>query len=114
MTQTAHTPGPWWIEPVGTIRNDADGNPRYDLPRIVRFGDGHSICKAHLIGGNDPDQALANARLIAAAPDLLEALEAMIEEWIDYATLNNLGDPGAKHNIKLARAAIAKAKGGVE
>ena len=52
-------------------------------------------------------QAEANARLIAAAPDLLEALEAIVasedpgwEEW-----------DGATSMFAVARAAIAKARG---
>lgn len=53
----------------------------------------------------------ANARLIAAAPDLLAALQAIVDENVDYMTINHLGDPEQQHNIKLARAAIAKATG---
>ena len=69
------TPGPWWVEPEGTIRNDADGNPRWDLPRVVRHGAaGQSICKTHLIGDKEPDPAIANARFIRAARDLVPAL----------------------------------------
>jgi hypothetical protein len=45
-----------------------------------------------------------------AAPDLLEALKGLVEEVCDYATINKLGDPEQKHNVKLARAAIAKAE----
>ena len=56
--------------------------------------------------------SFANARLIASAPDLLEALVALVDEYCDYQIINNLGDPENQHNIKLARAAIAKAKGG--
>ena len=53
----------------------------------------------------------ANAALIAAAPDLLLALKCMEEEISDYMRINNLGDPGEKHNIRIARAAIARAEG---
>lgn len=53
----------------------------------------------------------AAKRIRDAAPELLEALEAMVEEWVDYTTVNNLGDPYAKHNMKLAQAALAKARG---
>jgi hypothetical protein len=53
----------------------------------------------------------ANARLIAAAPALLEALQAMVDEQVEYMTINHLGDPEKQHNIKRARAAIALAQG---
>lgn len=63
--------------------------------------------------------AEANARLIAAAPDLLQALEAL-DRHIDFTVA--CGDGGADFDItdtsglngafELARAAIAKARGG--
>ena len=46
------------------------------------------------------------ARLRASNKQLRVALEAMTVEWVDYMTINNLGDPWAKHNMKLARAAL--------
>ena len=55
------------------------------------------------------ERAALNADLRASA--LLEALKALTEEVCDYARINNLGDPEAKHNVKLARAAIAFAEG---
>ena len=64
-TQATHTPGPWEIS-----KNEAGeldiceagaGNMLADLAK----------CK----------NAEANARLIAAAPDLLEALREMAEHW---------------------------------
>lgn len=58
------------------------------------------------------DEALANAKLFMSAPDLLLALKCMEEEMSDYMRINNLGDPGKKHNIRLARAAIERAMGG--
>jgi hypothetical protein len=64
-------------------------------------------CPNNMLGYSE--QWKADARIIAAAPDLLEALGALVEEVCDYATTNNLGDPEAKRNIKLARAALAKA-----
>lgn len=55
----------------------------------------------------------ADARLIAAAPDLLEALNGMLEA---YESLVNCGDCGywdveKDKEVIVARAAISKAKG---
>jgi hypothetical protein len=50
-------------------------------------------------------------RIKDAGPLLLAALKCLEEEMSDYMRINNLGDPGKKHNIRLARAAIAKATG---
>jgi hypothetical protein len=58
-----------------------------------------------------PD-AEANARLIAAAPDLLEALEAMAAGDIDVSGTALIYDASPAALLALARAAIAKAKGG--
>ncbi len=54
----------------------------------------------------DAAEARANAFLIAAAPQLYEALVALMPEgWGDDDTMDHM--PG----VKLARAAIAKARG---
>jgi len=50
------------------------------------------------IRGRTPEEMMANARLIAAAPELLEALEVLYEELSPRA-------------LRKAAAAIAKAKG---
>lgn len=50
---------------------------------------------------SDEQTELANARLVAAAPDLLEALEFVIR-----------GVPDTWEGVQKARAAIAKATGG--
>lgn len=50
-----------------------------------------------------------NAEIVAL--DLLEALQAMVAAEVEYMIINKLGDPEKQHNIKLARAAIAKALG---
>jgi hypothetical protein len=50
------------------------------------------------------EQLQANAKLIAAAPDLLAALEAMTYYFAEYEK-----DDSAKYGFKAARAAIAKA-----
>jgi hypothetical protein len=89
-----HTPGPW----TATSR-------RVTAPETEdRLG-----LDVHIYGGNGQDNA-ANARLIAAAPDLLEALKMGYADTMDYIQLNKLGAEN-NHWLVLARAAIAKATG---
>ena len=93
---TQHTPGPWY---VGTEFND-QGRHIYAAQK-VRHEDGDEWHP--LIACTDDDERLvdwqANARLIAAAPDLLEALQYAIKQVPELATV-----PGIS-------AAIAKATG---
>lgn len=62
----------------------------------------------------DPDGALAQChtagRLMAAAPDLLDALKMGVAETLDYIRINNLAGAEKNHWIVLAQAAIAKAE----
>lgn len=90
-----HTPGPWdygWeIQPNG-------------CPTVGHKG--LMVCMvAH--SAKDPDQketALANANLIAAAPDLLEALE----------NLENDAGQMPDHAWQMVKSAIRKAKGEIK
>ena len=100
MNTTKHTPGPWH-----THRDDT-------APLFPRF---YVTCKgirsiAIMTGGSDSslaDENEANARLIAAAPELLEALQKLQPIlWNDSAICRAYADVE-----KLVEAAIAKAKG---
>lgn len=51
-----------------------------------------------------------DAHLIAAAPDLLEALKGLLADIEDYQRVNNLGGESNHWQI-IARAAISKAEG---
>jgi hypothetical protein len=58
---------------------------------------------------HDPERRIANARLIAAAPELLVTLEGILQWW-EVTPCRPAGDePSA---IAEARAALANAKGG--
>jgi hypothetical protein len=85
------TPGPWSIEDAFDIIA-ADG---YNLV---------SVADASIDEGGRPSEDKANARLIAAAPEMLEALEFV-------ETMLILKDAKAPDTLKVVRAAIAKAKG---
>lgn len=91
------TPGPWVLgkQHKSRVEIGSKDHSWTDLARVVTImSDGHMSA-----------EGLANARLIAAAPDLLAALEAMIPEGWDDGAMDHM--PG----IKQARAAIAKARG---
>lgn len=88
-----HTPGPWnvlpWFAPGG-----AEITTVQALNRTVADCPG------------EDETAKANARLIAAAPDLLaalERLEAGVRLWISHGV--------SDEDMAAARAAIAKARG---
>ena len=83
-----HTPGPWEVVP------GLDDKARVFYVRTID-NDLHYIAQIGRFGENAP----ANARLIAAAPDLLAALETAVASGKSW------------HGISSARAAIAKAKG---
>lgn len=92
MTTQTHTPGPWTFDRLGggwgcIIRN---GAPAKDTFRIAELA--------------ESPQIEANARLIAAAPDLLAALQDLMEFW-DAGTPVH---PGAEV-VSQAREAISKA-----
>lgn len=74
------------------------------------FGDyrGAIICKMDYNSGvPTKKQALANARLIAAAPDMFEALKSIIDYW-NNSQKGSMNDH-IEHSLKLAEAAIKKA-----
>jgi len=98
----SYTPGPWhWWTPEQAAA--ADFGP-YNGPVVVTDeADQWIICE--VASGIEGDPEHANARLIAAAPDLLNALEQMV------ANAEVLERNLASFALVRARAAIARAKG---
>jgi len=91
-----HTPGPWTIDDTREYLDKAC--VRHNGIVVCSFLDRCGFAK----------EGKANARLIAAAPDLLEAckrLLAVVEQLTLDSPLISDGHTAAKH----ARAAIAKA-----
>ena len=122
MTTAKHTPGPWSFAPAVPgaqrcfyISGNHDANNReVDIGTVQG---GYYSCEA-------------NARLIAAAPDLLEALKVFSElciHWTEERQLPDntgllvvtspshlvLGADFTVHDLRRIRAAIAKAEGEV-
>jgi hypothetical protein len=97
-----HTLGPWSVSPVGRSVYGHRSEVSYDgSPYTPR------ICDC-IFGGKGDEQLAANAHLIAAAPELLEALEMIHRVMIQ----RNIGED-EREVADAAWAAIQKAKGGV-
>jgi hypothetical protein len=94
---TEHTPAPWEIfNDFGVMRIVKRKGSALEIAQIKVAGDGEE----------DFDEAEANAKLIAAAPELLEALIISL----DY----EMTEVEIAHWEQKARAAIAKATGNAE
>ena len=92
-----HTPGPWIIHPDGDLVT-AKFDPQYGSDGVAW------VIKR--------PEYKANARLIAAAPQLLEACKGLIA-YRDHNVLNFQLEK-ADDFIRMMRIAIAAAEGGVE
>lgn len=111
MADAKHTPGPWRLSPESERAEwiaDADAAHAIDADDPV---DGRLFEVAAVWGidrsDREDDRSLANARLIAAAPELLEAAQAA------WNCIGELSPTQARvETAQLLQAAIAKATGG--
>ncbi len=102
-TETAqHTPGPWKHN-VGTA-------PECYSWRITGNHDHESVCCCNGNVKLPGDRKAANARLIAAAPELLEALKRIMSYAHTGAHASDI-DTNEQPEFVNARAAISKAEG---
>lgn len=99
------TPGPWSHSPSRGTPGHGKEAQVFDAAgdALLYFRDGQTI-------GAEAD---ANARLIAAAPEMAEALEAWIEPWNGFDELNTMRrcDPATWKRIKATRALLARIRG---
>ena len=94
------TPGPWTFRRAITF---TDGGFDYGIDAIVK-GKKRYIAEAFEVVGNGVKvDALANARLIAAAPELLAALDELVAK--NYGQPRGVTVPA----LDRARAALARA-----
>lgn len=94
-----HTPGPWKATPYD------DASQPYEVSSETGY------FFATIGGGLSDGEAAANARLVAAAPDLLAACErmvAVVREWANEGFVVIAEDDP---DLVQALAAIAKARG---
>lgn len=106
MSEAMHTPGPWEVVEVWS----GPASERGLVYARIQGADGSvGFAGAYLSKQGKPDdECRANARLIAAAPELLEALEKL------SASANNPGVALAELRFtvkRITKAAIAKARG---
>lgn len=102
MSHTQHTPGPW----VVCMEDDGDAAVTIFAASQLRDGriaaDEWDDCIA--LAGLNHNESEANAHLMAAAPDLYEALDALVNEVSTYGSADG-------EIIIAASAALAKARG---
>lgn len=97
-----HTPGPWAVHPVSA--------------RVDAFSGGTPLPVCELLWPTDERseaETEANAHLIAAAPEMLDALDGLTP-ILEAAESNASGNPEwawVSKRINAARAAIGKARG---
>jgi hypothetical protein len=88
--KTLHTLSPWQVSPLGNVMKNS-----------------LKLASIEQMPSNNENERMANARLIAAAPDLLDALEACL----DYLLLDSMMEEDAAPEIEKGRSALRKAKG---
>ena len=115
MTESKHTPGPWHITGPSSGKGPSDDGGDY----AIRSCGNYIIAEAiHKVDHNTYEPAESNARLIAAAPEMLEALNWLVSEVRATMSLaeESMRESAGNTNIKClldrltqAEAAIAKA-----
>jgi hypothetical protein len=105
-----HSPGPWTYEGDHTHRQF---NIRMLGHLINTKDEAKHVCTVnnlprHVLQNRDPSIAEANARLIAAAPDMLALLSDLTTAW----DASRLGDGGHHAMIRRAHAIITRVEGG--
>jgi hypothetical protein len=98
MSNTKHTPGPWAVD--GAFGDYIVGDHSH--------AGMHGALQAPVANLRNCANIEANARLIAAAPDLLEALQALLRsQFVNVGSGRALNVSDS--DVAIARAALAKA-----
>ena len=110
-TQSHHTPGPWTVSEMFNVPVGPDDMPE-KAPSVWldREADGATGLKLGFCSHVRRERIMADARLIAAAPDLYEALRAL---WVSVAARIEAcpEDEWYDDELAAARAALAKVEG---
>lgn len=111
-----HTPGPWNIDPVEALV----ASTKISIQFVAMLGDENNDFGNTWDDPSMTDEVMANARLIAAAPEMREKIEAALKEWDILPrgrafTIAEITDWLTRYMAPAMdelRAAIAKAEGG--
>lgn len=112
---TTHTPGPWEVGYFTGITGPRTAPSAWWPSRVHRIpissrrGDYAEAVAWVLKSGDEDSSMLADARLIAAAPDLLEAPKSLLPIVADLDSMREAGEPETPELVA-AHAAIAKAE----
>jgi hypothetical protein len=101
MSKHAHTPGPW----------DYYDMAAYGIAICKGCIGGQNVGHAHMYVGLTAEETTANARLMAAAPDMLEALREARAAAAELCTEQHYKNRVLAVMARID-AAIAKAEGG--
>lgn len=108
MTNAKHTPGPWRVEENTTLiwgKCNPDDQSNWGMGYPIAECRITPISQIGWATGPSEDEGEANACLISASPDMLEALKGLLDSM-------EMENPLAhKTQVDAARLAIAKAEG---
>ena len=106
MSERKWTPGPWVVYDFpGTYWPGIDAK----LTSIITWGE---FEETNGVQGNSLEEAKANAQLIAAAPDLYEALEQARDTILELINARNSEAEGSDEDwVGGINAALSKARG---
>ena len=107
----SHTKGPWKTQELPSPVFGRDGSHVDNTVGVYSDNSARTICK---IGGLLDKNTNANARLITAAPELLEALEDaefIMRKLAIHPHDGPMFRDTLKRSVEMATAAIAKARG---
>lgn len=110
MSETKHTPGPWRVVAADDYEVHSNATPTKYPHRDKRDDLGRFVA---IIGNRAPDYGMADACLVAAAPELLAALKDILSADQEFRT--TLPHGAMKDKLTLACEAaievVAKAEG---
>lgn len=115
MSEFKGTPGPWQI----TRNQYSEYCSTENCELAIKGNDGEMNLVVAGVVSDCIDEHKANANLIAAAPDLLQTLQTLVDRIDYYASLPDRGEvniedwayTAGSDDMNAARAALAKALG---